>query len=98
MEVISYVVSDIENGTTSLWLCDQDRWLGRVFERDTGWCVELSDLSLLRDPTILDAILDGKEWLLQYPNRKGGRVQATWPLESYAEWLMQVDPDSSGAE
>jgi len=61
VEVISYVVSDIENGTTSLWLCDQDRWLGRVFERDTGWCVELSDLSLLRDPTILDAILDGKE-------------------------------------
>jgi len=98
MEVQWCIFSDIDNGTASVWISDEERWLGRVFERDTGWCVELVDVTLLREPGIINAILDGKKALTRYPNRKGGRIQATWPPEVFAEWLMQDDADGAKME
>ena len=98
MEVPWCIASDIDKGTASARVSDDDRRPGRVFELDAGWCVEFVDLTSLRGPGTIDAVLDRKRQLARYPNRKGGRIQATGPSEVFAEWLMQGDADGAKME
>ncbi len=64
--------------------------VGRVFELDSGWYVECQDLDYLQEPQFLKAILEARDDLRHYVNRKGpvpeGATRAAASL-----WLMQRD-------
>ena len=68
---------------------------GRVFELESGWYVELAEPERLRDPALVEAVIEAKAELLHYVNRKGGVFPDDATAAGISLWLMQRD-DGAG--
>jgi hypothetical protein len=65
--------------------------VARVFELENGWYVEIDRLERLREPALVDALLQARDKLLRYVNRKGGEPPEGASRAAFSLWLMQRD-------
>lgn len=79
------------DGFTAAELARDGRILGRVFELQTGWHVQLEELELLRDTAVVSAMLEGRDKLRHYVNRTGAGMPEGLSAAAASMWLMQRD-------
>jgi hypothetical protein len=86
------VMGNPDDGFTSAELTVDGTMIGRVFELADGWYVHLAEPERLRDAELVRLILEAKEELSHYVNRKGAsEFPPDWSRAAASLWLMQRD-------
>jgi hypothetical protein len=70
---------------------DLEDYMGRVFELSDGWYVQVDDLTTLNDSAFVKTILETKDELMHYINRKGAEFPEDVSRAAISLWLMQRD-------
>lgn len=70
---------------------DLEDYMGRVFELSDGWYVQTDDLATLNDSAFVKTILEVKDELIHYINRKGTEFPEDVSRAAISLWLMQRD-------
>ncbi len=82
----------VDDGFTSAEISEPDaEGVARVFESQNGWYVETDRLERLREPAFVEALLQARDELLHYVNRKGGEPPEGTSRAAFSLWLMQRD-------
>jgi hypothetical protein len=87
-------VGNHDDGFTSAEIYAADNlkdYMGRVFELYDGWYIQVDDLACLQDSEFVQTILETKNELLHYVNRKGGDFPEGTTIAAISLWLMQRD-------
>ena len=87
-------VGNHDDGFTSAEIYTADNlqdYIGRIFELDDGWYIQVDDLNCLQDPAFVQTILETKDELLHYVNRKGAEFSEGTTIAAISLWLMQRD-------
>jgi hypothetical protein len=88
------LVGDPDDGFTSAEIYttnDLEDYLGRVFELSDGWYIQADDLAILNNLGFVKTILEAKDELMHYINRKGAEFPENASRASISLWLMQRD-------
>ena len=87
------IVGNPDDGFTSAEICDEsDNYIGRLFELDDGFYVQVDQVEKLNDGKLLESLLLAKYTLQHYVNRKGADFSAEeWTREGISLYLMQRD-------
>ena len=86
------VVGNPDDGFTSIEINGAEgNYVGRIFELEDGWYINLRDTNSLKDPTLVDAILEAQKELRHYVNRKGAKTQDASTIGNASLRLMQRD-------
>ncbi len=86
------IIGNLDDGFTSAEILETGGELAaRVFELEAGWYVETEVLEKLRDQVLLEALLQARNKLLHYVNRKGGMKPEGLTRAGASLWLMQRD-------
>jgi hypothetical protein len=85
------VTGALSDGFTAVEIESDDEFVGRVFELEAGWYVELREPEKLLDDEVVKAVLAAKERLLRYVNRKGTGMPEGMTVAGASLWLMQRD-------
>jgi hypothetical protein len=70
---------------------DLEGYIGRLFELSDGWYVQVDDLDSLQYSDFVQTILEAKNELLHYVNRKGAEFPEDNNRAEISLWLMQRD-------
>lgn len=87
------VVGNPDDGFTSIEISSSASGdqVARIFELESGWYVELVNPEELRDQALIDAIVEAKNELLHFVNRKG--VQFPDGISRAAASLLLMERD-----
>lgn len=88
------VIGNPDDGFTSAEIYASDNpenYIGRVFELSNGWYVQVDDLACLQGSDLVKTIIETKDELLHYVNRKGSEFQEDASRAEISLWLMQRD-------
>ncbi len=86
------VTGNVDDGFASIEITSETgKVVARVFELDSGWFVESVELDWLRETDLVDAIIDARNELRHYINRKGGQLPEGMTRAAFSLWLMQRD-------
>lgn len=77
------------DGFTAVELVRGDEFIGRVFELEAGWYVELRKPEKLLEAEVVQAVIAAKQCLLLYVNRKGDGIPEGLSVAGASLWLMQ---------
>ncbi len=77
------------DGFTAVELERGEELIGRVFELEAGWYVELREPECLLEAEVVQAVLAAKQRLLLYVNRKGAGMPEGLSVAGASLWLMQ---------
>ncbi len=70
---------------------DLEDYIGRVFELSDGWYLQVDDLTSLQNLDFVQTIMETKDELLHYVNRKGAEFPEDASRAAISLWLMQRD-------
>ena len=91
------VMGNPDDAFTSAELVVNGDIIGRVFELEDGWYVHVREPERLKDAELIRLILEAKEDLAHYVNRKGaGEFPPDWSRATASLWLMQRDDGKGG--
>ena len=68
---------------------DEGNYIGRVFELDDGWYINLEDLAMIEDIKVRTLIQEAKSKLTRYPNRKGAEFPEDMSIGAISLWLLE---------
>lgn len=87
-----YVVcGNPDDGFTSSEIYKGEKYIGRIFELDDGWYININEFETLKDTKLIEFIKKVQEDLKHYVNRKGGELPKDMSVAGIALWLMQRD-------
>lgn len=87
-------VGDPDDGFTSAEIyeaADARIYLGRIFQLDNGWYVQVEDFERLEDRKFVRSVLEARDELLHFVNRMGGEFPDDATRAAVSLWLMQRD-------
>ncbi len=94
--IMSYkfrIIGNVDDGFTSVEISDgAGELVARVFELESGsWYLETHELDSLTKEDLVKAIIDARNELRHYINRKGGQLPEGTTRAAFSLWLMQRD-------
>ena len=82
------IVGDPDDGFTSAEIEDTSgTYMGRVFELEDGWYIQVNEPEILRNPKLVEALITAKLELEDYVNRKGADFSiGEWTRAGISLW------------